>query len=746
MKKTEKITATTVAQDVKELTVKYVKTLIESDQLDFPKANYSSLRPCLDEVMGKIEVYTGLYNKEGKEITKPAHSYFSSLRTEFLKEIHHDIEEWYNSQYFERKFNNVRIPNANPVEVLEELKKAAWMISADDLTRFVNFLINTCKYISGNNKRFQEQLWLTSSIMGGGKSTLCNQLIDGFRASGALSTSASLPDSKYPDISKFAQNHLVYVNDVNSSKSNDYSKEAYMAIGRHEEFTSQRKFMQPTQMLSRAVPIYTSNYNPLWQGDRTTKNISCIDIDVEHAETTHPELLEEALKANLDAILSLAKLEIMPVNKTKEATVDINKYSFLIEIMGQLKELKDVNYEALSIANISKLLLLAHSKELDYSQQIILSRQLRGLAVSGEITKLSKGKIEWEKFDLTNIKDWGFEMLVEGVEEDNPIDENQKKWNEIIEYYKSNNPTTPTDDSDAFDILDDFMAEELTDESVEKTTEEVKEEMELFDFIEEGETFKDQFQKSPTNNKTDQFQCLNPLKTTYPLGEDLPGVKARKDSNVSSRRNFVFEFDNISLQEQKQLVKENKDIINRVVFSGSKSLHCRVTINYNPQSNEEYKYVWHYINNTYFSGLADRACANCSRLTRTPNGVRDNGVIQKLLFKNNTVIEVEHLHKQFKEQKELNKVFKDFNQTTSYERKTDNIIDELESLSDEAKQSDRWSKAMAIALDDGTACYEDMFVAVSYYLWLGFEPEEICEQINFGSWNLDATAIRKMFN
>ena len=74
------------------------------------------------------------------------------------------------------------------------------------------------------------------------------------------------------------------------------------------------------------------------------------------------------------------------------------------------------------------------------------------------------------------------------------------------------------------------------------------------------------------------------------------------------------------------------------------------------------------------------------------------------------------------------------------------IIDELESLPAEIKKSDIWQISMAIALDNGSAYYDDMYNAVSYYLSLGFTPEEISNQINFGSLNVDADEIRKLFN
>ena len=74
------------------------------------------------------------------------------------------------------------------------------------------------------------------------------------------------------------------------------------------------------------------------------------------------------------------------------------------------------------------------------------------------------------------------------------------------------------------------------------------------------------------------------------------------------------------------------------------------------------------------------------------------------------------------------------------------IIEKLQSLPEEVKKTDIWQISMAIALDSASAYYDDMYEAVSYYLSLGFTPEEIYEQINFGSLIIDACEIRKLFN
>ena len=60
------------------------------------------------------------------------------------------------------------------------------------------------------------------------------------------------------------------------------------------------------------------------------------------------------------------------------------------------------------------------------------------------------------------------------------------------------------------------------------------------------------------------------------------------------------------------------------------------------------------------------------------------------------------------------------------------IINELQSLPEEVKETEKWKLAIAIAINKGSAYYDDMYEAVDCYLHLGFTPEEICNQINIG--------------
>ena len=123
----------------------------------------------------------------------------------------------------------------------------------------------------------------------------------------------------------------------------------------------------------------------------------------------------------------------------------------------------------------------------------------------------------------------------------------------------------------------------------------------------------------------------------------VDGSKTAKDENVEVHCNFIFEIDNEDLKNQKKRAIKlfNDGIINRVVYSGSKSLHCRITIEDMPENKEEYKFIWKKLNELYFESKADRACSNPARLTRMPNANRSNGVKQERIFLSNTILKFE---------------------------------------------------------------------------------------------------------
>ena len=280
--------------------------------------------------------------------------------------------------------------------------------------------------------------------------------------------------------------------------------------------------------------------------------------------------------------------------------------------------------------------------------------------------------------------------------------------------------------------------------------------------------YKDEFSSgtfySTPKTSTFQFECLNPLKTTSfaeEMGIDIrkatreqliKRLKTRKDSNVSSMRNFIFECDNSTLKEQVErasFLKEKK-VLNRIVFSGNKSLHCRITINEDPESLEHYKWLWGKMNEKFFGGLADRACSNPARLTRKPNGVRIKAgkeIVQKLIFEDNTIIFDATIFSQSWEiEKAERKIHSLYRERHKVDREPRNalIIDELESMPESSQEKECWQKAWALAQNDGTLTYQEAASAVSYLGCLGFIADEIVQQIEFGKWNFKKEYIEKI--
>lgn len=280
--------------------------------------------------------------------------------------------------------------------------------------------------------------------------------------------------------------------------------------------------------------------------------------------------------------------------------------------------------------------------------------------------------------------------------------------------------------------------------------------------------YKDEFSSgvfcSTPKTEAYQFECLNPLKTTSFAKEmEIDEKKAtkeqikkrlkiRKDANVSSMRNFIFECDNSTLKEQVErasFLKEKK-ILNRIVFSGNKSLHCRITINEDPENIEHYKWLWGKLNDKFFAGTADRACANPARLTRKPNGIRiKNGkkILQKLLFEDNTIVFDSTIFDQSweieKTERKLHELYREKHKVDR-EPRNSLIIDELASMPEGSQEKEQWQRAWALAQNDGTLSYQEAASAVSYLGCLGYTADDIIQQIEFGKWNFKKEYIEKI--
>lgn len=136
---------------------------------------------------------------------------------------------------------------------------------------------------------------------------------------------------------------------------------------------------------------------------------------------------------------------------------------------------------------------------------------------------------------------------------------------------------------------------------------------------------------SYVENLTDaEFFSINPLR------------ESRKDLNVTEFRNFLFEMDNMPLEQQHTIIEASKVPLTSVVFSGSKSYHVIISLEqplyakpHTVEGVNAYKAAWKSIASYLATewGISqkefDTSCQNPSRFSRFPGHVRDNGNEQK---------------------------------------------------------------------------------------------------------------------
>jgi hypothetical protein len=217
-----------------------------------------------------------------------------------------------------------------------------------------------------------------------------------------------------------------------------------------------------------------------------------------------------------------------------------------------------------------------------------------------------------------------------------------------------------------------------------------------------------------------EYELLNPV--IKPVGNDGKGAS---NDNCLTRHNYLFEFDNISLQEQETLIKKVRYDINRIVFSGSKSYHCIITLNEDLE-NDSYKWIWQFLNDNLFDGLADKACSNPARRTRKPGVIRnDTELEQKLIFQRNIRIEFDYkkdYNKWLKKKEIENAAFRIASNSRQYNQ-TD-----LQTLAGRNINQNAKDLINGTLTTDGTR-HERIFSAVSSLKGLNRSKEEVYELV-----------------
>ena len=130
----------------------------------------------------------------------------------------------------------------------------------------------------------------------------------------------------------------------------------------------------------------------------------------------------------------------------------------------------------------------------------------------------------------------------------------------------------------------------------------------------------------------------------------LQALNAFKDNTASNPtnsnvfcQNLLFECDDLTKEEQEEIIKRNKDILYRVVWSGNRSYHCVVRLN-KPVTSLVYKKIWQYIQYKYRWYGADEQANVPSKYTRVPDQMNPKtGEMQTLYSFDKNVLDVDEI-------------------------------------------------------------------------------------------------------
>lgn len=135
------------------------------------------------------------------------------------------------------------------------------------------------------------------------------------------------------------------------------------------------------------------------------------------------------------------------------------------------------------------------------------------------------------------------------------------------------------------------------------------------------------------------YFAINPLYIKLDKAPDKvhhsPLLGRRADVNVSCYRNILVEFDNLPLTEQLPYVRQTNMPYSTRVFSGSKSMHFIISLETPFATKAEYQETVRALHAKLLH--SDITVQNPSRLSRSPDAIRDNGNVQALCEVNGRV-------------------------------------------------------------------------------------------------------------
>ena len=268
---------------------------------------------------------------------------------------------------------------------------------------------------------------------------------------------------------------------------------------------------------------------------------------------------------------------------------------------------------------------------------------LREAVANGDIKPVKRinGNTDYSLYDLQEISQLVTAEDAQSTELDNitnPLEATAFAFDYFINLCSPSTPTDPSTPSDPTTPSDPSTQKEENETKLAPTDCN-------FDFMtDKTPVCKDKYSKPNfTATEKTQFLVTASYKPEYIQEVNEGKAEINRCGENMIPEYFVYESDELDIEEQKRIAEKllnssNGKYVRSVTDSGNRSLHILVKISNGKALTEDFKLWWKRCADILF-GLdvaekMDKACASVGRLTRFPNGTRDNGKKQQCLYYN----------------------------------------------------------------------------------------------------------------
>lgn len=578
---------------------------------------------------------------------------------------------------------------------LKDLKDRSFFVAKEDVpkfvtwaTRFARDIQNTCEKgeVAKSGLDTQNlQMQFNSVVKGCGKSYFIRQLVDGANELGIRARD----EAPMPEIGRFGNTDLearcLVLGYREHKPEVRVNEDVVMSVGRRESYPFEEKCKMKKTLQARAITIGSSNGFPYNKDDRSMTVIRCNSLKFQD----YPEEIKKRasnVNAQNTTIYKL-KSQISWISGFLDDLLEKNEFKSYINEDEQNPEIQETlrvlsSYEIsrllievlsvidkslldnVSVAGLSKLYKKAEGQELTFNQRNKIAELLTILYSKGLIQKTNYETNDLYKsynlFKLSFIRlqDLTKEGTVTALQE---VENAQKTWDDIIalaEKYENDNPD------------DNPPKKEVTDEEVPfKADKESK--------LDDSWTVLDRYDEEGKYNKEGDQACVN---------KPLEGECKNRCDNRVHKQNYLFECDNIPLEEQCKMIWNLPESFRKCILwackTGGKSIHVVTATNTPDYANSKMRqYIHGRINDMIFDGKADPSTYNAGRIARAPNATRHDKKHPKMhqtcyLFNMNAEkLDVSKFVKEFEEIEEEKKFFYRFKELNNqaYEKKGEGI-------------------------------------------------------------------------